>query len=178
MKLKDLRILVFAGLAALASSSVWAQPGLPDGKMPPPPPCPYLSQQMDSGNILAAADALGFELAKKYRELGAECESLSPDKGRIEQLSREIGELRGKLLLIRLDLRKGMNGKCPAMRGEAGQPFDKPAPPREFQGKMPPRGGCPYAGQINGKREAPQPGCPAGSWGKEKAAGHGGPAWR
>lgn len=48
------------------------------------------------------------ELALKRDELNAELESSNPNRAKIESLSREIGELRGKMLNARLNARSQM----------------------------------------------------------------------
>lgn len=45
------------------------------------------------------------ELSGKYKELDSQLRSENPDLSRIESLSREIGELRGKLLESRVKVR-------------------------------------------------------------------------
>ncbi|MGE9985986.1 periplasmic heavy metal sensor [Desulfovibrio sp. SGI.169] len=53
----------------------------------------------------AKMDSVRQALITKRAELDAQMSSPSPDKGKIESLSKEIGELRGKMLAARVDLR-------------------------------------------------------------------------
>lgn len=53
----------------------------------------------------AKMDSVRQALITKQAELDAQMSSTSPDKAKIESLSREIGELRGKMLAARTDLR-------------------------------------------------------------------------
>lgn len=54
---------------------------------------------------LAGTTDLRDALRAKRAELDAQLASPDPDKGKIESLSRDIGELRGKLMAARVDLR-------------------------------------------------------------------------
>lgn len=56
-------------------------------------------------------DALRQELNSKRAELDAVMNSQNPDKAKIETLSREIGELRGKLLVNRVQVREQLQEK-------------------------------------------------------------------
>lgn len=59
----------------------------------------------------AGMEATRQELAGKRMELDQLLESPFPDKGRIEKLSREIGELRGRLLGTRAEVRSELARK-------------------------------------------------------------------
>ena len=98
--------------------------------------------------------AIREQLRAKRAERDAQLASPNPDKGKIESLSRDIGELRGKLMAARVDLR--------AKLAKAGIPADafEPAPgPRPGFG---PDNGGP---RNNGPAYGPGP-----CWGPE---GHG-----
>lgn len=61
------------------------------------------------------------KLRAKRAELDAQLASPEPDKDKIESLSREIGELRGKLMAARVDLRARLAREgIPAEAFEAG----------------------------------------------------------
>lgn len=60
---------------------------------------------------LAKMDSARKQLTVKRAELGAELSSMNPDTAKIESLSREIGELRGKLLSARAELRSKLQGQ-------------------------------------------------------------------
>ena len=62
-------------------------------------------------------DAVRQSLITKRAELDAQMSSVSPDKGKIESLSREIGELEGKMRSDRADLRAQLDKEGLPMGG-------------------------------------------------------------
>lgn len=62
-------------------------------------------------------DAVRQSLITKRAELDAQMSSVSPDKGKIESLSREIGELEGKMRADRADLRAQLDKEGLPMGG-------------------------------------------------------------
>lgn len=127
-------------------------------------PCPYaygegLSQeQMDEARRIYNENFVSMNstrqaLAARYSELDQLLASQNPDRDRIETLSREIGELRGKLLAARAEVRSKLQ--------ERGLPDN-------FYGRGAPRGGRYYYGGQNwhhgGKHgpRGPRGGC--GCW--------------
>lgn len=85
-------------------------------------------QQMALQQILAENSAklapLHEELATKEAELQGELDSTAPDQGRITALSREIGELRGRIMSAQVEMRgKLVNAGIPAVPAQRyGQP--------------------------------------------------------
>ncbi len=82
---------------------------------------------------LAGTTALRDALRAKRAELDAQLASPDPDKGKIESLSRDIGELRGKLMAARVDLRaklakEGIPAEAygPAPQGRPGPGYGGP----------------------------------------------------
>ena len=63
------------------------------------------------GRNFANMDSTRQALAAKRQELDALLASPNPDAGRIEKLSREIGELRGKMLAARAQIRSQLAQK-------------------------------------------------------------------
>lgn len=121
----------FAG----ASEAAFSGPGAP----PPPDnfgaPCPGYGpglspEQMQEAQKIftdnyASMTATRQELAAKRAELNALLASPAPDRGQIERLSTEIGQLRGKMLAARADVRaqlqaKGLPADFYGPRGPAG----------------------------------------------------------
>lgn len=88
-------------------------------------------------NNYAGMDGTRQALSEKRAQLDDELASPSPDPGRIETLSREIGELRGKMLSARAMVRSQL--------GEQGLPMD-------VYGPRPPRAGADDPGVWNGPR--------------------------
>lgn len=71
---------------------------------------PLSQEQMDTAkkifdNSYAGMEATRRALAAKSAELDAQLSSQNPDNAKIESLSREIGELQGKMLAARADVR-------------------------------------------------------------------------
>lgn len=56
----------------------------------------------------AATDATRQQLMVKEAELKGQMQSVNPDTSRIEALSREIGELRGRLMAAKVQMRQQM----------------------------------------------------------------------
>lgn len=82
---------------------------------------------------LAGTTALRDALRAKRAELDAQLASPDPDKDKIESLSRDIGELRGKLMAARVDLRarlakEGIPAEAygPAPQGRPGPGYSGP----------------------------------------------------
>lgn len=70
---------------------------------------------------VAATSETREKLRAKRAELDAQLASPEPDKDKIESLSREIGELRGKLMAARVDMRAKLAKEgIPAEAFEAG----------------------------------------------------------
>lgn len=109
-------LAIAAALILGATASQAAQPG----DMPPAYQMqPYRGltpqQEQEAQKIFvdnyAEMEATRQALAGKRMELDQQLASPSPDKGKIERLSREIGELRGKMLSARADVRAKLNQK-------------------------------------------------------------------
>ena len=97
------------------------------------------------------------KLRARRAELDAQLASPEPDKSKIESLSREIGELRGKLMAARVDMRAKLAKEgIPAEAFEAG-----PGPHRGFG---PGDGGPANAGPGYG---------PGPCWGPDGGYGYG-----
>lgn len=111
----------FASLAIAAALVLGASAGQaqPDGVPPAYQMQPYrgltAQQEQEAQKIFvdnyAEMEATRQALAAKRMELDQQLASPSPDKGKIERLSREIGELRGKMLSARADVRAKLNQK-------------------------------------------------------------------
>lgn len=104
-------------------------------------------------------------LAAKRAELDQQLASPNPDRGRIESLSREIGELRGKMLSSRVDVRNRL-----ASQGLPPDCFGRGYGPAYGQA-YPPCGGWSY-GMM---------GAPHNGWYRHHGHGWGGPrggCWR
>lgn len=106
----------------------------------------------------AGMDQTRKELAVKRAELNAELDSANPDKAKIERLATEIGQLRGKMMAARADVRaklkaQGLPVDFYGPRGFNGGRNWR-GPNRGWQGQNGPAWGCP--GMWNG-------GCPG--WG-------------
>lgn len=76
----------------------------------------------------ASTAAIRDQLRAKRAELDAQLASPTPNKGKIESLSREIGELRGKLMNARVELRSRLADE--GIPGEAFEPAPGPMPGR------------------------------------------------
>lgn len=94
-------------------------------------------------------------LAAKRDELDALLASPNPDGARIESLSREIGELRGKVLAARAQIRSQLaqKGLSPNFLGSNRADPDDNYGPRGYHHNRRHHGGMGYRG------------CPAGCWG-------------
>lgn len=84
----------------------WGYPAMENGYGPQ-----MSQQQIDMAREIitrnyAAMEDTRQELASKRAQLDALLASPNPDGGKIEELSRDIGELRGKMLAARADVRK------------------------------------------------------------------------
>lgn len=104
-------------------------------------------------DVVAATSETREQLRAKRAELDAQLASPEPDKGKIESLSREIGELRGKLMAARVDLRAKL-----AKEGIPAEAFEG-AP-----GNGGPRGGF---GPGNGPRNGAPGYGPGPCWGPD-----------
>ena len=92
---------------------------------------------------LAGTNALRDALRAKRAELDAQLASPEPDKGKIESLSRDIGELRGKLMAARVDLRAKLAKEgIPADAYAAPAPQGRPGPGYGGPGYGPGYGPC------------------------------------
>lgn len=129
--------LAIASLACaiLLGANANAAPG--DNQAPRYPQAQPYGQQQLSPEQQAKAQAIYDEtmastnsarqaLSMKRNQLDQELQSPNPDRGQIEQLSREIGELRGQLLAARAEARSRLSqqglppdcfGGCYGMRG-------------------------------------------------------------
>lgn len=125
---------IFCALAIAVSLPVLAHPGehYPNDGMP----CwnqKLTPQQMEQAKKIfddnyAATNDVRQQLTQKRNELDNLLASQNPDKDRIETLSREIGELRGKILSARVDARAQL-----AKEGLPADAFGPGAPgPRGF----------------------------------------------
>lgn len=98
-----------------------------------PPYGPRLSkEQIEETRKIFSENYAGMEatrkaLTAKRAELDAQLASPTPDKAKIESLSREIGELRGKMLAARVDVRTQLEKRGlptdfygPGPRGDGG----------------------------------------------------------
>lgn len=70
-------------------------------------------EQMEKARKIFTDNYAGMEstrqaLAAKRAELAAQLDSPAPDRAKIESLSREIGELRGKMLSARAEVRSSL----------------------------------------------------------------------
>ncbi|WP_165078713.1 MULTISPECIES: periplasmic heavy metal sensor [unclassified Desulfovibrio] len=106
---------------------------------------------------VAATSETREKLRAKRAELDAQLASPEPDKDKIESLSREIGELRGKLMAARVDLRAKL-----AKEGIPAEAYEAAPGPRNGFG--PGNGGPANAGPGYG---------PAPCWGPNGGYGYG-----
>lgn len=100
---------------------------------------------------VAATSETREKLRAKRAELDAQLASPEPDKGKIESLSREIGELRGKLMAARVDLRARL-----AKEGIPAEAFEPASGPRNGFG--PGNGGPGNGGPAYGPGPGPDGG--------------------
>lgn len=100
---------------------------------------------------VAATSETREKLRAKRAELDAQLASPEPDKGKIESLSREIGELRGKLMAARVDLRARL-----AKEGIPAEAFEPAPGPRKGFG--PGNGGPGNGGPAYGPGPGPDGG--------------------
>ena len=137
---KKLLTFVFAcGLAFSASQTFAADEiGCPmwgGGYGPQMTPQQLESAREIVGRGYANMDSTRQALAAKRNELDSLLASPNPDGARIEQLSREIGELRGKMLSARAQVRSELiqKGLSPDFLGPnaGGREYDY-APPRRY----------------------------------------------
>lgn len=119
-------------------------------------------------NNYAATEETRRALTAKRAELDSLLANPNADKGRIESLSREIGELRGKMLSARSDLRTQLqqNGLNPDFYGPAPRNGYGPAP-RGYYGPdvwhhHGRRGG--HHGYAGPRRGGMMRGCYGGCW--------------
>ena len=102
LALAAILVLGFAGISQARGHGGWD-----DGPRYNAPISP--EQQEKAEKIFSShyekMDSVRQSLITKRAELDAQMSSPSPDKAKIESLSREIGELRGKMLAARTDLR-------------------------------------------------------------------------
>lgn len=120
----------------------------------------------------ASMDATRQELAAKRAELNALLASPNPDRGKIERLSADIGQLRGKMLAARADVRAKLQ--------QQGLPADFYGPngPRGWGYGPNPGWGCPGMMWDNGHRG--WHGYRGGPWHhgpRHGGRGHGGCGW-
>lgn len=107
-------VLGFAGLAQARGHGGWD--GGPGYNAP-------LSQEQENkarqifSSHYEKTEAIRQALITKRAELQAQMVSNSPDKAKIESLSREIGELRGKMLTARTELRAQLDKEGLPMGG-------------------------------------------------------------
>lgn len=108
----SLSALVFA---LFLGAAMTCQAAGPYGYGPQLSPEQLQSAQKIFNDHYAGMDATRQALTAKRAELDAQLASPEPDSGRIEQLSREIGELRGKMLSARASVRSQLakNGLPP-----------------------------------------------------------------
>lgn len=105
MDIKKLFILMFVFAVTSLACGVNAANYAPQQNPTPQITNEQLSQAYKAINEqYPAVVALGQTLTAKYNELNNVLMQPTPDKARIESLSREIGELRGKLLSARADI--------------------------------------------------------------------------
>lgn len=130
-----------AALAALLALGVaaWAEAANGRQYRPDAQAYPGLSAEQEAAarklfsESAANTSQIREQLRAKRAELDAQLASPEPNKSKIESLSREIGELRGKLMAARVELRSRL-----ADEGIPGEAFD-PAP-GPMPGPMPGRG--------------------------------------
>lgn len=142
MKFLSKKLCAFAfacGLALCASqTSAAGEMGCPmwgNSYGPQMTPQQLETAQEIIGRGYANMDSTRQALAAKRNELDSILASPNPDSGRIEQLSREIGELRGKMLSARAQVRSELiqNGLSPDFLGPNGLGReDNYAPPRGY----------------------------------------------
>lgn len=107
---KRITTLALAGILALGAAGA-AQAANGRDYRPDAYAYPGLSAEQQAtaqklhAESLADTNTLRDALRAKRAELDAQLASPDPDKGKIESLSRDIGELRGKLMAARVDLR-------------------------------------------------------------------------
>lgn len=114
-------------------SPYWGQQGVPQRPGPAVPPGQVEPSQKFNADSFGVLGPLSDALNARLEELNAQLESDRPDKGKIENLSREIGEIRGKILSARIDMRdqfrrQGVDGDfaAPSFNGPANAPNDTP----------------------------------------------------
>lgn len=105
---------------ALACGMVFGMASIGEaaGPMGPDYGCPAYGmqltpEQMEKARKIFTDNYAGMEstrqaLAAKRAELAAQLDSPAPDRAKIESLSREIGELRGKMLSARAEVRANL----------------------------------------------------------------------
>lgn len=124
-------MLLFCGLTLGAAGAAFAQPDNEDFQGPGREQ-PLTPQQLEQAKKIfqenyASTDAIRQQLAAKREQLNTVLSSDNPDKGQIESLSRQIGELRGKLLAARVDARKQLQ-----QEGLPSDAYGPNAPGRSF----------------------------------------------
>lgn len=123
----------------------------------------------------ASMDGTRQTLAAKRAELNALLASPNPDKGQIERLSTEIGQLRGKMLAARADVRAKLQ--------QQGLPADfyGPGAPRGGNFGPNPGWGCPgmmmWDNGPQGWNDGPRGGWHHGPRHGGRGHGHGGCGW-
>lgn len=102
LALAAILVLGFAGISQARGHGGWD-----DGPRYNAPISPEQQEKAEKifSSYYEKMDSVRQALITKRAELDAQMSSPSPDKAKIESLSREIGELRGKMLAARTDLR-------------------------------------------------------------------------
>lgn len=128
---KQFTTLALAGLLALGVASA-AEAANGRDYRPDAYAYPCLSSEQQAtarklhSETLAGTSGIREKLHAKRAELDAQLASPEPDKDKIESLSRDIGELRGKLMAARVELRAKLAKEGIPM--EACAPAPQPCP--------------------------------------------------
>lgn len=123
LALAAILVLGVAGVSQARGQGGWA--GGPGYNAPISP------EQEEKANRIfdshyARMDSVRQTLITRQAELDAQMSSPTPDKAKIESLSREIGELRGKMLAARADLRAQLDKEgLPTAYGHMGPGYGR-----------------------------------------------------